>query len=139
MPLILGRHFLATAKYLIDVNEGTMILRDGEQQITFSVDPKSKNDYVKEVESNGMLGSGGVPLKANPTSALAPCDYVKQGPKAGIKPEGRKKKAWCAKMCHAFTQKKDKGKAKVSNQEGHPLELKMGGDKPRPETMVNPL
>ncbi|CAL1389703.1 unnamed protein product [Linum trigynum] len=139
MSLILGRTFLATAKALIDVNEGNLILRDGEEQITFSVDPKSKKDDVKKVESNGMFGSGGEPLKANPTSSLAPCDDVKKGTKAGTKPEGRKKKAWFANMRDAFTQKKDKSKEKVADQEGTPLDFKMGGDKPRPETVVDPI
>ncbi|CAL1406555.1 unnamed protein product [Linum trigynum] len=138
MPLILGRSFHTTAKALIDVNEGTLILRYGEEQITFFY-PKSKNDDVKELESDGMFGSGGEPLKANPTSTLAPYDDVKQGPKAGTKPKGRKNKAWRAKMSHAFTQKKDKGKVIVPDQERCPLEIKMGGDKPCPETVADPL
>ncbi|CAL1371969.1 unnamed protein product [Linum trigynum] len=108
-------------------------------KLFFSVDPKSEKNDIKEVESNGMFGSGGEPLKANPTSALTPCDDVKQGPKVGTKPEGRKKKVWRANMSHAFTQKKSKGKAKVPDQEGHPLERKMGGDKPCPETVSDPL
>ncbi|CAL1356103.1 unnamed protein product [Linum trigynum] len=91
------------------------------------------------MEKNGMFGSGGEPLNANPTSALAPCDDVKQGPKDGTKPEGKQSKAWSEKMSCAFTQKKDKGKANVPGQECHPLELKMGGDKPHLETVADPL
>ncbi|CAL1390817.1 unnamed protein product [Linum trigynum] len=37
VPLILGRPFLATAKALIDVHDGTLVLRDGEERITFSI------------------------------------------------------------------------------------------------------
>ncbi|CAL1412465.1 unnamed protein product [Linum trigynum] len=37
VPIILGRPFLATAKALIDVHYGTLVLRDGEEHITFSI------------------------------------------------------------------------------------------------------
>ncbi|CAL1402817.1 unnamed protein product [Linum trigynum] len=37
VPLILGRPFLATAKALIDVHDGKLILRAGNEQATFSV------------------------------------------------------------------------------------------------------
>ncbi|CAL1406494.1 unnamed protein product [Linum trigynum] len=37
VPLILGRTFLATSKALIDVHDGSLVLRDGEEQITFSI------------------------------------------------------------------------------------------------------
>ncbi|XP_073279577.1 uncharacterized protein [Primulina huaijiensis] len=37
MPLILGRPFLATGKALIDVQEGQLRLRMGEEEITFNV------------------------------------------------------------------------------------------------------
>ncbi|XP_075492505.1 uncharacterized protein LOC142530560 [Primulina tabacum] len=37
MPLILGRPFLATGKALIDVQEGKLRLRVGEEEITFDV------------------------------------------------------------------------------------------------------
>ncbi|CAL1381840.1 unnamed protein product [Linum trigynum] len=138
MPLILGRPLLATAKALIDVNEGILILRDGEEQLTLFIDPKAKNDDVKEMDKNGMIGSGGEPLKANPTITCIPCGDVKQEIE-GIKPEGRKKKAWREKMNRVYTQKKDKGKAKTVGQEGHPLELKLGGDKHRYETLADPF
>ncbi|CAL1356224.1 unnamed protein product [Linum trigynum] len=139
MRLILGPPLLANAKALIDVNKGTLLLRDGEDKITFSIDTKSKKGDVKEMESKVVVASGGEPLKAKPTSVLVPLDDVKQEPKAGTKPEGRKKKAWCAKMSHIFAPKQDKGRAKVPDQARHPLELKMGGDKSLPETVADPL
>ncbi|CAL1379094.1 unnamed protein product [Linum trigynum] len=37
VPLILGRPFLATTKALIDVHDGTLVLRDGEEKIMFSI------------------------------------------------------------------------------------------------------
>ncbi|CAL1405897.1 unnamed protein product [Linum trigynum] len=139
MPLILGRPFFATAKALIDVNEGTLILRDGEEQLTLLIYPKAKNDDVKEMDSNGMIESGGEPLKANPSITCVLCGDVKQEIEKGIKPEGRKKKVWRESMNRVYTRKKDKGKAKVVCQEGHPMELKLTGGKPRPETVANPL
>ncbi|GJS71209.1 reverse transcriptase domain-containing protein [Tanacetum coccineum] len=38
VPLILGRSFLRTSRALIDVYEGELVLRDGNEQITFHVD-----------------------------------------------------------------------------------------------------
>ena len=37
VPLILGRSFLATARALIDVHKGNLILRINSEQITFNV------------------------------------------------------------------------------------------------------
>ncbi|GJT91722.1 reverse transcriptase domain-containing protein [Tanacetum coccineum] len=37
VPLILGRSFLRTSRALIDVYEGELVLRDGDEQITFHV------------------------------------------------------------------------------------------------------
>ncbi|CAL1379646.1 unnamed protein product [Linum trigynum] len=128
MPLILGRPFLATAKALIDVNEVTLVLRDGEEQLTLSINAKVKNDVVKEMESSGMNGSGGEPLKASPTSVCIPFDDEVQETKEGTKPRVKKKRAWRDTLHQAYSQPKDK--AKVSGQEGHPMELKVGGDKP---------
>lgn len=36
-PLILGRHFLATRKSVINVHEGKLILRVGDEQVVFDV------------------------------------------------------------------------------------------------------
>ncbi|CAL1395347.1 unnamed protein product [Linum trigynum] len=46
VPLILGRPFLATAKALIDVNDGKLILRAGGEQITFSVSDNIKHPQL---------------------------------------------------------------------------------------------
>ncbi|CAL1381805.1 unnamed protein product [Linum trigynum] len=62
MPLILGRPFLATSKELIDVNEGTLILRDGKERIKLEIDPRIRSDEVKGVVSNDVNESGGEPL-----------------------------------------------------------------------------
>ncbi|CAL1411915.1 unnamed protein product [Linum trigynum] len=83
MPLILGRPFLATAKALIDVNEGTLIPRDGDERITLGIDPKPRSEEVKEVELGDMNASGGEPCKANPTITVCSCDDLKQGSKEG--------------------------------------------------------
>ena len=37
VPLILGRHFLATGRTLIDVHQGKLILRVQDEQVTFNV------------------------------------------------------------------------------------------------------
>ncbi|GKE95097.1 reverse transcriptase domain-containing protein, partial [Tanacetum coccineum] len=42
VPLILGRSFLRTSRALIDVYEGELVLRDGNEQITFHVNGTSK-------------------------------------------------------------------------------------------------
>ncbi|GJX68184.1 reverse transcriptase domain-containing protein [Tanacetum coccineum] len=42
VPLILGRSFLKTGRTLIDVYEGELILRDGDEQLIFHVDSTSK-------------------------------------------------------------------------------------------------
>ncbi|CAL1394415.1 unnamed protein product [Linum trigynum] len=100
MPLILGRPFLATANALIDVNEGTLILRDGKERIKLEIDHRVRSDEVKGVVSNDVNESGGEPLKANPTVTCVGFDGVEQEVKKGPK---------------------------------------MGGYKPRPESVVDPL
>ena len=37
IPLILGRPFLATGRTLIDVQQGKLVLRVGEDEVTFDV------------------------------------------------------------------------------------------------------
>ncbi|GJZ97238.1 reverse transcriptase domain-containing protein [Tanacetum coccineum] len=55
VPLILGRSFLRTSHALIDVYEGELVLRDGNEQITFHVNgisqhpQKHKNESIKMV------------------------------------------------------------------------------------------
>ncbi|CAL1412984.1 unnamed protein product [Linum trigynum] len=48
VPLILGRTFLATAKALIDVNDGKLILRAGGEQITFSISNNMKHPELHD-------------------------------------------------------------------------------------------
>ncbi|CAL1407579.1 unnamed protein product [Linum trigynum] len=48
VPLILGRPFLATAKALINVNDGKLILRAGGEQITFSVSDNMKHPQIHD-------------------------------------------------------------------------------------------
>ncbi|CAL1371182.1 unnamed protein product [Linum trigynum] len=132
MPLILGRPFLATAKALIDVNEGTLILRDGEERIKLEIDPKARSEEVKELVSNDVNASEGVPLKANPTITCVACGDVEQEVKEGTMPKEKRKNAWRQKMKQALARRKEKAKPKLANQEGQLIELKMGGYKPRP-------
>ncbi|GKA15586.1 reverse transcriptase domain-containing protein [Tanacetum coccineum] len=51
VPLILGRSFLRTSHALIDVYKGELVLRDGNEQITFHVNDtqKHKNESIKMV------------------------------------------------------------------------------------------
>ncbi|GKB73007.1 hypothetical protein Tco_0934419, partial [Tanacetum coccineum] len=52
VPLILGRSFLRTSHALIDVYEGELVLRDGNEQITFHVNDTTKkhvNESIKMV------------------------------------------------------------------------------------------
>ncbi|GKB58718.1 putative ribonuclease H-like domain-containing protein [Tanacetum coccineum] len=51
VPLILGRSFLRTSRALIDVYEGELVLRDGNEQITFHVNGTSKHPQKHEVKN----------------------------------------------------------------------------------------
>ncbi|CAL1381845.1 unnamed protein product [Linum trigynum] len=86
-----------------------------------------------------MNASGGEPFKVNPTITNVPCGDVKQESKEGISSKEGRKRAWRERMNHANAQRKEKGKAKVIGQEGHPMEFKLGCDMPRPEIMADPL
>ncbi|GJV29014.1 reverse transcriptase domain-containing protein [Tanacetum coccineum] len=55
VPLILGRSFLRTSRALIDVYEGKLVLRDGNEQITFHVDGTSKHPQKHVNESIKMV------------------------------------------------------------------------------------
>ncbi|GKD85500.1 reverse transcriptase domain-containing protein, partial [Tanacetum coccineum] len=55
VPLILGRSFLRTSRALIDVYEGELVLRDGNEQITFHVNGMSKHPQKHENESIKMV------------------------------------------------------------------------------------
>ncbi|GJT13436.1 reverse transcriptase domain-containing protein [Tanacetum coccineum] len=52
VPLILGRSFLRTGRALIDVYEGELILRDGDERLIFHVDKhpqKHANESIKMI------------------------------------------------------------------------------------------
>ncbi|GJU22586.1 reverse transcriptase domain-containing protein [Tanacetum coccineum] len=51
VPLILGRSFLRTSRALIDVYEGELVLRDGNEQIIFHVNGTSKHPQKHVNES----------------------------------------------------------------------------------------
>ncbi|GJV82355.1 reverse transcriptase domain-containing protein [Tanacetum coccineum] len=55
VPLILGRSFLRTGRALIDVYEGELILRDGDEQLIFHVDITSKLSQKHANESINMI------------------------------------------------------------------------------------
>ncbi|GJY34514.1 reverse transcriptase domain-containing protein [Tanacetum coccineum] len=55
VPLILGRSFLRTGRALIDVYEGELILRDGDEQLIFHVDSTSKLPQKHANESINMI------------------------------------------------------------------------------------
>ncbi|GKD87975.1 reverse transcriptase domain-containing protein, partial [Tanacetum coccineum] len=55
VPLILGRSFLRTRRALIDVYEGELVLRDGNEQITFHVNGTSKHPQKHENKSIKMV------------------------------------------------------------------------------------
>ncbi|GKE16081.1 reverse transcriptase domain-containing protein [Tanacetum coccineum] len=57
VPLILGRSFLRTSRALIDVYEGELILRDGDEQIIFHID-KHPQKHVNESIKMINLSSG---------------------------------------------------------------------------------
>ncbi|GJR64064.1 reverse transcriptase domain-containing protein [Tanacetum coccineum] len=55
VPLILGRSFLRTSRALIDVYKGELVLRDGNEQITFHVNGTSKHPQKHKNESIKMV------------------------------------------------------------------------------------
>ncbi|GJZ19190.1 reverse transcriptase domain-containing protein [Tanacetum coccineum] len=55
VPLILGRSFLRTSRALIDVYEGELVLRNGNEQITFHVNGTSKHPQKNVNESIKMV------------------------------------------------------------------------------------
>ncbi|GKD84578.1 reverse transcriptase domain-containing protein [Tanacetum coccineum] len=55
VPLILGRSFLRTSRALIDVYEGELVLRDGNEQITFHINGTSKHPQKHKNESIKMV------------------------------------------------------------------------------------
>ncbi|GJT04629.1 reverse transcriptase domain-containing protein, partial [Tanacetum coccineum] len=57
VPLIFGRSFLRTSRALIDVYEGELVLRDGNEQITFHVNGMSKHPQKHKNESIKMVNN----------------------------------------------------------------------------------
>ncbi|GKF04442.1 reverse transcriptase domain-containing protein, partial [Tanacetum coccineum] len=55
VPLILGRSFLRTGRALIDVYEGELILKDGDEELIFHVDSTSKLPQKHANESINMI------------------------------------------------------------------------------------
>ncbi|GKF42005.1 reverse transcriptase domain-containing protein, partial [Tanacetum coccineum] len=55
VPLILRRSFLRTGRALIDVYEGELILRDGDEQLIFHVESTSKLHQKHANESINMI------------------------------------------------------------------------------------
>ncbi|GJY53172.1 retrovirus-related pol polyprotein from transposon TNT 1-94 [Tanacetum coccineum] len=65
VPLILERSFLRTGRALIDVYEGELILRDGDEQLIFHVDSTSKLPQKHANESINMINFIDVTCKDN--------------------------------------------------------------------------
>ncbi|GJY14432.1 reverse transcriptase domain-containing protein [Tanacetum coccineum] len=77
VPLILGRSFLRTSRALIDVYEGELVLRDGNEQITFHVNGTSKHPQKHENESIKMVNDA-----CKDSFCPLPSEYVNNKKKA---------------------------------------------------------
>ncbi|CAL1405940.1 unnamed protein product [Linum trigynum] len=95
VPLILGRPFLATAKALIDVHDGTLVLRDGEERITFSVadtiPASSPLHAVSHQEHESVVYPSVLPILQEPPPTPSPPLRTTPSPKEQIKEEWRPK------------------------------------------------
>ncbi|XP_073049510.1 uncharacterized protein [Primulina eburnea] len=88
MPLILGRLFFATGKALIDIQEGKLRLRVGEEEITFDVFNALKHtlptddyfiiDVVDSLVCNFLQEAMKDPLEATLTTELKRDDLVEE-------------------------------------------------------------
>ncbi|GJZ29444.1 hypothetical protein Tco_0574091 [Tanacetum coccineum] len=72
VPLILGRSFLRTSRALIDVYEGELVLRDGNEQITFHVNGTSKHPQKHVNESIKMVNGTCKRFPNEPTQVCPP-------------------------------------------------------------------
>ncbi|GJS27179.1 reverse transcriptase domain-containing protein, partial [Tanacetum coccineum] len=72
VPLILGRSFLRTSRALIDVYEGELVLRDGNEQITFHVNGTSKHPQKHVNESIKMVNGTCKRFPDEPTQVCPP-------------------------------------------------------------------
>ena len=56
VPLILGRPFLATAQAVVDMNDGTLTLKYGDEEVKFGVGKRIEDDdpvnYMKVIDSS---------------------------------------------------------------------------------------
>ncbi|CAL1411956.1 unnamed protein product [Linum trigynum] len=106
VPLILGRPFLATAKALIDVHDGTLVLRDGEERITFSIDntlpASSPLHAVSHQEHESVVYPSVLPILHDPSHISSPPLPSTPLPKDKIKEEWRPK-LQVAKPAHKKT------------------------------------
>ncbi|KAK8924217.1 hypothetical protein KSP39_PZI019125 [Platanthera zijinensis] len=48
VPIILGRPFLATSRAIIDVSNGRLLLRVGDDEVTIDIDPSMKNSLIND-------------------------------------------------------------------------------------------
>ncbi|CAL1401625.1 unnamed protein product [Linum trigynum] len=95
VPLILGSPFLATAKDFIDVHDGTLVLRDGEEQITFSIantlPASSPLHAVSHQEHEFFVYPFVLPILQDPSHISSPPLPSTPLPKDKIKEEWRPK------------------------------------------------
>ncbi|GJU67699.1 reverse transcriptase domain-containing protein [Tanacetum coccineum] len=68
VPLILGRHFLRTARALIDVHEEELILRESDERLILNM-KHGTSDYFKYLFANEKITNH---LSGNPTFSLEP-------------------------------------------------------------------
>ncbi|CAL1379677.1 unnamed protein product [Linum trigynum] len=89
VPLILGRMFLATAKALIDVHSGELILRAGDEHATFYVYENGKHSHLHDdVDYYDMLADFETALaitSAGTNDALERCIFL--GEQASQEPQ----------------------------------------------------
>ncbi|GJV25718.1 reverse transcriptase domain-containing protein [Tanacetum coccineum] len=86
VPLILGRSFFRTSRALIDVYERELVLRDGNEQITFHVDGTSKhpqkhiNESIQWLMTNARIVLKGLPTNLHSSLPPSPgrCDDEKE-------------------------------------------------------------
>ena len=92
--VILGRPFLATARAIIDVEEGELTLRMHDQSVTLKVLPeaqfsKEKKDYMK----NDQEGHSNIPMlrivqtDEETQEGIRVLATEKRGPKKSLRPE----------------------------------------------------
>ncbi|CAL1395552.1 unnamed protein product [Linum trigynum] len=95
VPLILGRPFLATAKALIYVHDGTLVLKDGEERITFTIantlPASSPLHAVSHQEHESVVYPSVLPILQDPPPIPSPPLPSTPSPKEKIRVEWRPK------------------------------------------------